>query len=166
MGRAQWVGPALKKRRGTLQCVGGGRVCDKVVQRSRERIEIATHVDTAALNLLERRVLWRIAHQAVPSRRLCLGPGKTLGKPEIEQDELPTRPWFEVLRLDVAVDDRWDLGVEIVQSVEQLVGPKQHRIQVEWATSLLVKRAYVRAGNELHEQKLPNRVGKVVDYPW
>ena len=78
-----------------------------------------------AADLLERRVARRVADEAA-RRQLRRRLGRALREAEVDQHEVPALVQLQVVRLDVPVDDRRLVRVQVLERVEQLVGPPKH----------------------------------------
>src|SRR5215207_9016720 len=97
-----------------------------MVKRGRQRVKIASWIGSGSLYLLERRVIPRISKNAL-GRRLVIGVGRIpFRQAEVQKNDLPACVELQILRLDVAVDDRIVLVVEEIESVEQLVRPREN----------------------------------------
>ena len=94
-----------------------------MIERRGQTVEIAARLCARALNLLKRRVVWRVAENA--ARRGDTGdlPGKAFGKSEVEQDDLPFIGELQILWLDVSMNGGRVLVVQIDERVQQLVRP-------------------------------------------
>src|SRR5262245_51396636 len=77
---------------------------------------------------------------------------------EIEKDHFAARRQLQVLRLDVTVDDRRFLRVQVFERVEQLIGPSQnlrgHKDSLVLRLPVGEQLLEVLARNVLHHQEL------------
>src|SRR2546423_8188252 len=95
-----------------------------MIESRGERVEVAARVRARALYLFERRVGGRVADDARGQwRRLRR---VAFGESEVEKDNLAARAELQVLRFDVAMYDGRRLRVQVVERVEELVGPCEH----------------------------------------
>src|SRR6201999_4315274 len=104
----------------------------KMIKRCAERIEIAALMGALDQNLSERRIDTRVPRQApvsVDSRHLSNGAFR---ESEVEQEDLSTRGHLQVCRLDVTVKDRRFLRVQVLEKLQQLDGPVEHRNLSQW----------------------------------
>src|SRR5256714_14739353 len=126
-----------------------------------ERVEVAARVRARALYLFQRRVGGRVADDARgQGRRLCR---VAFGESKVEKDNLAARAELEVLRLDVAVYDRRLLRVQVVERVEELVGPCEHLRGGGQAALALAPHLFdVGAFDELHDEELTVAFREVV----
>src|SRR5262245_9674435 len=69
------------------------------------------------------------------------------------------------MRLDVAMNDWRLLSVNIVESVEQRLGPCRHLPAIEGPVTPNQQREEVGARNELHHQKLPSAFDEMITHP-
>ncbi len=83
---------------------------------------------------------------------------------EVEQDDLAARRELQVLRLDVAVHDRRVLGVQVVERVEQAVGPAEDLLDGKSPAARLEQRREVASRDELHHQELVGVDAEVVHH--
>src|ERR1051325_1764519 len=81
-----------------------------------------------------------------------------------QKRKLPARGQLQILRFNIAVNNRRLLRVQIVERIEQLVGPLHHVVQGKRAALLLEHLFQVRAGDKLHDEKLPGPFREVVDH--
>src|SRR5436190_7235594 len=94
-----------------------------MIERRGEGIEVATRVGSGALDLFERRVIPRIAKDTL-CRRLVPGIRRiSLSQTKIKQHDLAARRQFQILRFYVPVYDGNVLIVQVIKSVQKLVGP-------------------------------------------
>src|SRR5687768_4319018 len=133
-----------------------------MIKRGAERIQITARVGAESLNLFERRVVWRVAKNAGGSRHARDVAGLAFCEAKVKEDDLSTRRDFQVLRLDVAMDDLWILRVQVVERVEQLIRPGQHLIRRKRSALAHHLLRQIVARNELHDEKLTVVLGKVV----
>src|SRR6266511_745585 len=87
---------------------------------------------------------------------------------EIEQDHFAARRQLQVLRLDVPVDDRRFLRVQVFERVEQLVGPTQnlrgHKEPLALRFPVGEQLFEVLAREVLHHQKLSFADRKIIGH--
>src|SRR5262245_14858410 len=85
--------------------------------------------------------------------------GRVFRQAEIDQEEFAARRELEVLWLDVAMNHRRVLAVNVVQRVEQPLSPFHHLPGCERRASFIQapseQRAEVVAFYEIHDQELP-----------
>ena len=114
---AQRVRLLAQKIGGPGQRIGGRRAHQQVIERRPDGVQIAADIRAGALDLLQRRVSRRIPCNAAPTRQARL-PECPFGEAEVEQDERAVGGLFEVLRLNIAVQHRRILAVQIGEGVE------------------------------------------------
>src|SRR3712207_1244613 len=104
----------------------------------------------------------RVANQTGPTcdLRYCLQPA--LGQTKIQQDDIATLSQLQVLRLDIPMQNRRLLPVQVVEGVQELVGPAQYLWQRERRSTAQEQGMEILAGDELHHQKLTSRIRKMV----
>src|SRR6476661_7572994 len=104
--RQERVGVLAEDRHRTGKRVDRRNARREMIKRRRERIKVASRIGPGSLYLLERSVIPRVAKNAL-SRRLMVRVRRiALRQPKIEQNDLSSCVQLEVLRLDVAVNDR------------------------------------------------------------
>src|SRR5947209_13467703 len=132
-----------------------------MVESRAQRVEVTARVCAAALHLLDGRVVERVAEDAARGGDARL-QGRALRESEVEQDDLVARQKLQVLRLDVAVYDRRRLCVQVVERVEELVGPSEHLREGEGGAASFQHLGEVFARNVLHDEELPLALLEVV----
>ncbi len=158
------VGLVVDEGAGARQRIDRGGAGQQVIEGRAQAIEVAARVGAGALHLFERGVVARVAEDA----RVGVGGGvrlrgQALRQPEVEEHDLAARRELEVLRLDVAVDDGRLVRVQVVERVEQLVGPAQRVRRREGAAfALLEQLREVGALDELHDEELAGLFDEVV----
>ncbi len=129
-----------------------------MIEGCRQRIEVARWAGAGPLYLLKRGILRRIANG---TDRALAGRGKgrdvccTFGKAKIKQHNGPFRGKFQILWLDVTVNNRRILLVQIVERMEYLLPPLKHLFQGKRLTLLNEEIGQVVALDEIHYKKLP-----------
>ena len=118
--------PGLRKR---LFGIGRRLAGEQVVHRSADRVDVGAHVGVTgvAAILFQRRIGDRAAALHDRHRTAFVGL-EQLDQPEIHQLDNATRGELDVRRLDVAVEHRRILRVEIGQGVAKLSRPGQHAL--------------------------------------
>src|SRR5947209_12213342 len=132
-----------------------------MVESRAQRVEVTARVCAAALHLLDGRVVERVAEDAARGGDARL-QGRPLRESEVEQDDLIARQKLQVLRLDVAVYDRRMLRVQVVERVEELIGPSEHLRDGERTAAPFQHLGEVFARNVLHDEELPLALVEVV----
>src|SRR6185503_13565369 len=85
-----------------------------------------------SLHLLDRRIGWRITKDTLIGSHLRSLRGCAFRQSEIQKDDVIALSYLQILRLDVAMNDRRLVRVQIIERIEQLVSPVQHFILREW----------------------------------
>ena len=94
-----------RNRRGPLDGIGRHRARKKAIERRPKRVEIASGVARRARDLFGRREVRGVAGKA-RSGRATVGGRPAARESEVEQADRPVGRDLQILRLDVAVDDR------------------------------------------------------------
>lgn len=87
---------------------------------------------------------------------------RILGQPEIKQDDVVLVRELQILRLDVTVDDRRLVRVQVSKRVEKLIRPEHHPAYGERLIRGLKPRRKVVARDVFHHEILISAVNKVV----
>ncbi len=133
--------------------------------RRGQRIEIAAQVGSQSLDLFEGRVVRRVAEDTGSGRYARDVAALTFRQSKVEQDDLAARCKFEILWLDVAMNNLRFLRVQVVKRVQQLVGPTS---KPDWPETDPDFRAIISdkiiARDVLHDEKLAIAFGKMVTH--
>ena len=71
---------------------------------------------------------------------------------------------FQIARINVAVKDRRHMRVEIVEGIEQLIGPKHHPTDRKRLTCTLQPVSEVFAGDMLYDKKMMSTLAEMLLY--
>jgi hypothetical protein len=114
------------------------------------------------LDLLERRIVERVTEYAacIEIRQLR----RSFREAEVQENNPLATIELEILRLDVAMDDRRPVLVQVLEDVEYLIGPLKNEFVVKWLSALLQLPAEIVSGYELHYQELPVVLDEVIGY--
>src|ERR1700730_15136768 len=135
-----------------------------MVKRRRQRVEVAARISTQSLDLLERRVVWRVTKDARGRSDARQFMNLPLGQAEVKQDDLPASRKLQILRLDIPMHNLRILGMQVIQGVEQLIRPGSHLFLRKWPAAFCDDRGQIVARNILHHQKFPTAFCKVIAY--
>jgi hypothetical protein len=86
----------------------------------------------------------------------------TLSQPKVEQDYAAAIRRLQVLWFNVAMNNRWPMGMQVFQGIEKLAGPFQDLFAFKGPAPELQLRCKVLAGYEFHYQKLAATFDEVV----
>jgi hypothetical protein len=86
----------------------------------------------------------------------------TLGQAEVEEDDLAGASQFQVLGLDISVNDGRPMRMQILQRIEQLIGPLQYLIAIKRPASEFQLCGEVITGDELHDKELAIAFDEVI----